>query len=195
MPAIPREPGLDSTLALLEDPYHFISRRCRAHGSDVFEARPMLERTLCMSGPEAARVFYDHKRFMREGAMPRRLVSTIFGRGGVQMLDRAAHRHRKRLFRSLMTCESIGRLIALADDEWQAAAQRRACMPRVVLYDEVVRIRTRAVCAWAARHCRSRSSISARGSSRRSTTAPGRSGRLTGPRAVRTGPPTRAARR
>ncbi|HEX4892066.1 MAG TPA: cytochrome P450, partial [Hyphomicrobiaceae bacterium] len=68
--AIPRERGLDHTLGLLRDPYGFIPQRCRKHAADLFEARLMLRRTICMLGREAAEVFYDPERFERRGAAP-----------------------------------------------------------------------------------------------------------------------------
>ena len=50
MASIPRERRFDSTLALKRYPYGFISKRCLAHGSDVFQTMIMLRRTICMSG-------------------------------------------------------------------------------------------------------------------------------------------------
>lgn len=57
MSCIPRDKSFDSTLALIWDPYHFISKRCRRYGADLFETRLRLQRTICMTGPEAARLF------------------------------------------------------------------------------------------------------------------------------------------
>lgn len=59
MASIPFEKIPDSTLALIRDPYRFISDGCRRHQSDLFETRLLLQRTICMTGPEAARLFYD----------------------------------------------------------------------------------------------------------------------------------------
>ena len=74
----------DATLALIDDPYRFISKRCRKFGSDLFETRLMLQRATCMTGPEAARLFYDESRFIRRGAMVGRIQKTLLGKGGVQ---------------------------------------------------------------------------------------------------------------
>ena len=46
----------DSTIALLRDPYRFLSRRAAELGVAVFETRLMLRRTTCMTGAEAAAV-------------------------------------------------------------------------------------------------------------------------------------------
>lgn len=146
---IPRDMSPDSTLALLLDPYRFIARRCRRHRSDVFQTRLLLRRTICMSGREAARLFYNPGYFMRSGAAPVRIQKTLFGRGGVQVLDGEEHRHRKRMFMSLMTPEAIGRLGEIAAAEWSLRARRWGFMESVVLYEELQRLLTRAVCEWA----------------------------------------------
>src|SRR5688572_568502 len=66
---MPRDTPFDSTLAIALDGYEFISKRCERLSSDVFEARLMLRRTICLRGEEAARLFYDPEKFMRQ---PRR---------------------------------------------------------------------------------------------------------------------------
>lgn len=146
---IPRDKSFDSTLALLRDPYRFISKRCRRYRSDLFETRLMLRKTLCMTGPEAAELFYDERRFMRHGAAPGRIQKTLFGQGGVQGLDDEAHRHRKQMFMTLMTAERVGQLAGLTADEWSTHARKWASMDRVILYDELHELLARAVCAWA----------------------------------------------
>lgn len=149
MPRMPRDKSPDSTMALMIDPYGFISKRCRLYGSDVFQTRIQLQTTLCMTGPEAARLFYDPNRFMRRGAAPLRVQNTLFGKGGIQTLDDGAHRNRKQMFLSLMTPERIGQLAETTADWWSVYARRWASKRRVVLYDEMQEILTRAVCEWA----------------------------------------------
>ncbi|MGW0436061.1 cytochrome P450 [Micromonospora sp. NPDC003197] len=147
--AVPRTQGLDNTLALLRDGYDFISDRCRRYGSDVFETRLLFERTLCLVGAEAAKIFYDPDRFERAGAAPTRLPKTLFGQGAVQTLDGAAHRSRKRMFMSIMTPESIRDLVGIFEQEWQAALDRWERVRSIVLYEEVSWVLCRAVCRWA----------------------------------------------
>ena len=81
MPLIPRDNSLDASLALLSDPYRFISNRCRRYRSDLFETRLLLRKTMCMTGPEAAQLFYDPSRFARRGAMPKAIQRTLLGEG------------------------------------------------------------------------------------------------------------------
>lgn len=149
MPRIPRDKRLDATVSLLLDPYGFIGDRCRRHRADLFETRLMLRRTICMTGPAAAEIFYDEARFMRRGAMPERIRKTLLGRGGVQGLDDAEHKHRKRMFMYLMTPERIGELTELVLDGLRTGSRRWSSMDRVTLEDELPKILTRAACAWS----------------------------------------------
>lgn len=149
MRTIPRDTSIDGTLALLRDPYGFISERCRRYGADIFRTRIMLRPAICMSGPEAAALFYDERRFLRRGATPTRIQKTLFGKGGVQGLDGDAHRHRKQMFMTLMTPECVAELGESSDQWWRRYARRWATMDRAVLYDETREILTRSVCEWA----------------------------------------------
>lgn len=152
---IPRDPLPDSTLALALDPYRFISRRCRRFGTDLFETRLLLQKTICMTGRNAAELLYDQRHFLRHGAPPARLQKTLFGTGGVQSLDGQAHRHRKRMFMSIVEPQRVTRLGELADEQWRACAHRwtqspAAASPQpITLFDEARQVLCRAVCDWA----------------------------------------------
>ncbi len=149
MPAIPRESSPDSTLAVLADPYRFIMKRCAEHGTDLFEARLLLRRTICLHGEEAARLFYDETRFTRVDAAPGFLQATLFGRGGVQGLDGEAHRHRKAMLMDIVAPERVAQLAESFTGVCEAHAARRAGGGRIVLYDRMCGVITRAVCGWA----------------------------------------------
>ena len=149
MPPIPRDPSPDSTLALLSEGYRFIGNRCRRFGSDLFETRLMLRRAVCISGAEAARLFYEPGRFTRRGAMPRPTLALLQHKGSVQTKDGEAHRHRKRLFLSLMTPEARSRLCDLFEEEWRARIPAWMGLESVVLKEEAPVILCRAVCRWA----------------------------------------------
>lgn len=149
MSGIPRDKGLDSTLALLREGYAFISRRCARYDTDVFETRLMLRPAVCMMGEEAASVFYHPGRFTRRGAIPKTALRLLQDVGSVQWLDGEAHRCRKRMFMSLMTPESISALVAETANQWQARIGAWEKMQRVVLHTEVEAILCRAVCKWA----------------------------------------------
>jgi fatty-acid peroxygenase len=107
---MPRARGFDHSYAFLREGYDFIGNRCAELGSDVFRARLMLWRVICMRGASAAEVFYASDKFTRRGAMPLTVLMLLQDFGSVQMLDGKAHRHRKAMF------TAIGRPQAADDD-------------------------------------------------------------------------------
>ncbi|MEV0330454.1 cytochrome P450 [Micromonospora echinospora] len=146
---MPTDPRPESTLALLRDGYRFVTDRCERLGSDVFQTRLLLRRTICLRGRAGAELFYDEELFQRAGAAPRRTQRTLFGSGGVQGLDGTVHRERKAMLMSVLTPDAVHRLGQLFADEWRARIPAWERAGRVVLYDEVGQLLTRAVCAWA----------------------------------------------
>ncbi|MFZ5656158.1 MAG: hypothetical protein ACOY37_03715, partial [Pseudomonadota bacterium] len=149
MSNIPREKWPDSSLALLADPYRFISKRSRLFRSDVFETRLSMRRTLCLTGQDAATLFYDESRFARTGVAPSWLKKTLLGEGAVQGLDGEAHRHRKALFLSLMSPERLEQLFAAMEARWADAARRWAGLDRIVLYEQAQQLLAQSVLEWS----------------------------------------------
>lgn len=149
MATMPADRSPDSTLALLRSGYRFIGERCDRYGSDVFSTRILLAPTICLRGRPAAVLFYDDERFRRASAMPLRVQRTLTGRGGVQGLDGVEHTDRKAMFMSIMTPSVIGQLGHLFDEEWRARIPAWEAAGAVPLYDELGRLLTRVVCAWA----------------------------------------------
>ncbi|MCI0754631.1 cytochrome P450 [Teichococcus vastitatis] len=147
--AIPEEPGLDHSLALLQEGYTYISRRCDRFNSDLFLTRIMLTPVVCLRGAEAARFVYEGERFTRRGAMPRSVLLLLQDVGSVQTLDGAAHRHRKAMFLSLMTPDAIPRIGTLLAGHWRDAVRRWEGGGEVVLLDALAEILTRTACDWA----------------------------------------------
>ncbi|SFI22855.1 cytochrome P450 [Modicisalibacter xianhensis] len=146
---IPLDSSRESSVALLREGNTFISTRCERYDTDIFRARLMMEKTICLRGEAAARLFYDEQRFTREGAAPGLLVKTLFGVGGVQGLDGEAHRVRKRMFMDLMSDADIKELTHFAVEEWQQAIKSWQRQTQVVLHSAVQRIHFRAACRWA----------------------------------------------
>lgn len=149
MADIPHDRVPDSSLAFLADPYRFIGRRAEQLGSDVFATRLLGRRTICMYGRDAATLFYDTTRMQRSGAMPRRVVKTLLGAGGVQSLDGAMHRRRKEMFLELATGERIGQLLDLTDRQWSLHARRWQEQGGVCLYQGAADVLAGAAFAWA----------------------------------------------
>lgn len=150
MADIPEDKTIEGTIPLLfSDGYDFILKRSKEYQSNIFETRLMGEKTICMIGEEAAKLFYDEERMQREGAIPNRIKESLFGKGSVQTMEGQPHRHRKALYMSLMSRESLDRLYKLSTAEWQKAADRWSKKKEVVLFDEAQEVLSRAVCTWA----------------------------------------------
>jgi len=149
MTAIPREKSLDSTRAFLSEGYAFISTRCERFQSDLFETRIMLAKAVCMMGAEAAREFYEPGRFTRKQALPKPTLWLLQDQSSAQVLDGAAHRHRKQMLMSLMTPTAIRRLSDLVADEWRSRIARWRDADEIVLHQEVEDVLCGAVCNWA----------------------------------------------
>ncbi|MFD1187046.1 cytochrome P450 [Pontibacter rugosus] len=149
MANIPIDKSIDSTIALLQEGYLFIPNRCRKYGSDIFMTRLMFKPAICISGAEAAAVFYDVEKFKRKGATPKRVQKTLFGQKGVQTLDNAAHRKRKEMFMSQMSPENLHRLSDITAHVWKDYVIRWERQKEVVLFDEVQALLCRAVCEWS----------------------------------------------
>jgi fatty-acid peroxygenase len=145
---MPRETTRDSTAALLDNPYRFVSTRCADLGTDAFEARIMMRKTVCMRGAEAAEVLYDETLCRRRGAAPEPVRATLFGKRGVQGLDGAAHRVRKQMLLSLCSPENARKLASTFASELAVATLAWADR-QTVLYDALHPVLMRAVCRWA----------------------------------------------
>ncbi|GMA63065.1 cytochrome P450 [Alicyclobacillus fastidiosus] len=146
---VPHDKSLDNSIALMQEGYLFIKNRVDRYRSDLFEARLLLQKVICISGEEAAKLFYDSDRFQRHGAAPKRVQKTLFGENGIQTLDGDAHILRKLLFMSLMTPPHQKRLAELATEQWQASISKWEGSEKVVLFDEANDILCRIACDWA----------------------------------------------
>jgi fatty-acid peroxygenase len=148
MPLIPRDPAFDSTLNVLREGYNFIWNRCRRFNSDIFETRIMGQRAVCIHGEEAAKLFYDESKFQRRKAVPRRVITSLFGKNALHTLDGDEHRNRKAAFLALMSPNNLARLMEETSRQWRAAVARWERQQHVLLFDETQEILTRAMCAW-----------------------------------------------
>lgn len=156
---VPSDKALDSSLILLKDGYEFIQNRCRKYKTDIFTTHLLGEKVICISGKDAAKVFYDNQNFARKNAAPKRIRSTLFGENGVQSLDGNAHKHRKAMFMSIMTPYNLKRLDKITRYQWEAAAREWEQKTRttgtlfhknqLILFDEVQRIMCSIACEWA----------------------------------------------
>ncbi|WP_405102837.1 cytochrome P450 [Oceanobacillus sp. FSL H7-0719] len=143
------EKGIDNSFNLLKEGYMYITNRSHGFNSDVFETRLLGKKAICMTGEEAAEIFYDNEKFKRESAAPNRVIQTLFGKNGVQTLDEQDHKHRKNMFMSIMTSNRLEELNKIAENQWELAATEWEKMDVIVLYEEVKIIMARIACKWA----------------------------------------------
>ncbi len=146
---IPRLAAVDSSAALLREGYAFGAHRFARSGSDVFETRLMLRSAVVAFGEEAARWLYEPDRMTRRRALPITALTLLLDLGSVDLLDGEAHRHRKRMFMSLMTPAALAEIGDLVEVEWRAGIPEWAGAGEVVLFDAVRELLCRAVCAWS----------------------------------------------
>lgn len=141
---------MDRSLNLILHPYTFIRRMQKIEHADVFYTRVLFQKTICMTGEEAGKVFYDKRYFMRQKAAPLNLRKTLFGDGAIQGLDGDEHLLRKQLFMSLVTPDSLERLASLTRKHWRTEFSRFSKGEEVKLFDELSKVLCRAVCEWLA---------------------------------------------
>lgn len=146
---IPKEKCYDSTLHLLIEGYLFIPNRIRKYNSRLFQTRLLGQKVYCISGSEAAELFYNQDYFTRKGVMPERIQETLFGKKAVQTLDGASHVHRKLLFLSLMTPTQVEKIKELTRKQWLINSSRYVKMKQVCLLDEAALLFLQVACKWA----------------------------------------------
>ncbi|MEU4173612.1 hypothetical protein [Streptomyces sp. NPDC026589] len=96
------------------------------------------------------RFFYDEKHILRHDAQPRPVIDTLFGRGAVHTLDGERHRVRKALFTGLLKDPSAVRdLSRQVGGEMERARPEWSREDRVVLFDELAKVLTRAMHTWS----------------------------------------------
>ncbi|ARF16696.1 cytochrome P450 [Sporosarcina ureae] len=88
---------------LINKGYNLLGELREEVGAPVVKAEFLTKEITVIYGEEAARKFYDPENFKREGAMPKPVLKTLFGEGGVQTLDGDEHHHRKSYFMDLMS--------------------------------------------------------------------------------------------
>ncbi len=140
--------GIDNTIPFLLEGYKYISNRTKRYNRKMFQTRLFGgKRVICMSGKDAAEIFYDQEKIKRHGATPQRVLKSFLGKGGVQTLDGESHRHRKELFMSLMNKERLNDVKHIFKKEWLHNFSQKK--DNFVLYEEAKAILTTTACIWA----------------------------------------------
>ncbi|MBP2257737.1 cytochrome P450 [Virgibacillus alimentarius] len=145
----PKEKGFDHTLGVMREGYMYIPNRMQSFQTDIFKTRLLGEQVICLSGKEAAELFYDIDKFKRHKAAPKKAMKTLFGQGGLQTLDGVKHQHRKEMFMSLMSNERLNKLKAITEKHWEQALHAWTGKGKIQLYDEAKEMMTRIASEWA----------------------------------------------
>ncbi|MFI1189892.1 cytochrome P450 [Streptomyces californicus] len=141
---------VDSTLPLLLHGYAWLPDRRRRSGGAPVHTRLLGKKAVALHGPAAVRFFYDEQHIHRNDALPQPVIDTLFGRGAVHTLDGERHQVRKALFTGLLKDPSaVGGLTEHVSEHLERAWADWSRKKRVVLFDEMAKVLTRAVHAWA----------------------------------------------
>ncbi|MDG5473637.1 cytochrome P450 [Jeotgalibacillus sp. ET6] len=146
---IPRAKGIDNSLSLIKEGFHFLPNQRKEVESDIFKTRILGQKAICIAGEEAAEVFYNNDLFKRKGAMPKPLKLSLFGEGSLHGLDGEPHKNRKRMFLSMFTPERVEDLKDLALQHLNAKSTQWQSQDEVIVFDQMQEILTRAGCEWA----------------------------------------------
>lgn len=145
---IKRDKSIDNSLAILHDGYKFIQNKANLYQSDLIETHFLGQKVICMSGKQAAELFYDPELFQRNGALTKRLIK-LFGENAVQTIDGDEHLCRKSLFISLTSPLHEKRLADMATEQWESSIDRLENYKQVVLFDEAKQVLCLVACKWA----------------------------------------------
>ncbi|HLS59972.1 MAG TPA: cytochrome P450 [Virgibacillus sp.] len=146
---MPQEEGIDNSLNLLREGYMYISNRCDGFNSTVFQTRLLGNKAICMTGKDAATIFYDTEKFIRKDAAPNRAIQTLFGKHSVQTLDGLEHQHRKKmLLLETIDPQKLQELTQIVTSEWENAVEQWIQMDEVILYESSREIMCRTACKW-----------------------------------------------
>lgn len=145
---IPNDVTIDNSLSMLLEGYLFIQNRCIRYKTDIFKTRLLGQKAICISGEEAAKIFYDNNYFKRKGVAPKRVQKTLTGQNGVQGLDGKAHINRKQMFISIMTEENLKRLTDYTAKQWKTNS-RKWHNKDIIIFDQAQIIMCQLACKWA----------------------------------------------
>lgn len=129
--------------------YTYIQNRTISFNSDLFEADFLGTKVICISGEEAARLFYDNSKFYRHGVAPSRIEKTLIGEGAIHTLDDIEHAHRKSMFSAILNSSNVNTLLLNIQAAWQSKIAEWECKQKIILYKEVRELLCQTVCKWA----------------------------------------------
>lgn len=145
---IPKTKGFDYTIRLLKEGYPFIPNLMKDLHTDIFQTRLMGKKCICITGKEAAKLFYNPEYFIRRKANPKRIQKTLFGVNAIQTMDGDAHLHRKQLFLSILSPTRIPLLREIVRTKYNNAISKWSNRDQVCLFYETASLLCESTCEW-----------------------------------------------
>lgn len=140
-------PETDTKFTETHISYNLLKEIREEAGAPVAKSKLLTKDFITIYGKEAARKFYDPENFKREGAMPKVVLKTLFGEGGVQTIDGEAHKHRKGIFMDLMNPDRMKEYHKILDKKMKDELDRQN--GEFELFNLVRRVLFKAVCQWS----------------------------------------------
>ena len=138
-------PLIGETLALISNPFGFLTERGRRHGP-IFKSRVVGQRVVFLSGLEGARAFYDAENVSRANAHPFPVLD-LFGGANTQMLDGDRHRALKTMASASFDHAAIARYLPELQPLIEAALARLAAADRPArMTDELRKLAIEIIC-------------------------------------------------
>lgn len=131
----------------LDEGYLLLSELRKEADAPVVKARLLNKEVIAVYGKEAARAFYDPANFKRKGAMPKVVLKTLFGEGGVQTLDDEEHNQRKKVFMDLMTPKRMEDYHRIVDRTLTEKMEH--LQGELELFDVAKDVLFRSICEWS----------------------------------------------
>jgi retinoid hydroxylase len=120
-------PLVGETLALVKQPFAFVAERMARHGT-VFRTHVMSRNTVVIAGVDAAELWLDRERLIRDGAMFDHMFG-LFAGYSLPSLDGDAHRMRKALVMSAFGRQALESYLPALQRVVEAALARWTGQP------------------------------------------------------------------
>lgn len=136
------------TLSVLKECYELVMEKDTAAEDHVFITEIMGERTIYMTGSEAAHLFSRNDMFSKEGVVPRSLEPGLSDDGSAQNLDDSAYENRRAMYMSLMDDETMEEIGFLIKYYWGTYFKGDDESETVELYEVAKRVFMQTACRW-----------------------------------------------
>lgn len=143
---IPKDRGWDNRIQLMLEGYLFVQNRCNHLDTDVFQTKLGGKNVICMSGQEAAEIFYDEEKFERLKVLPQiKLTPNANEKMSIHNLD---DKQWEQLFNELLSSTRINELNSLYLKKLQERLENWTKQEQIIFFDEMKQLLTEVACQW-----------------------------------------------